>query len=56
MLKRVTGNEKTSMNAMRHAFVTYIRKRFPNMTLQDQLIISKDMGHSIVQNMGYKLN
>ena len=56
VLKRVTGNEKTSMNAMRHAFVTYIRKRFPNMTLQDQLIISKDMGQSIVQNMGYKLN
>ena len=56
VLKRVTGNEKTSMKAMRHAFVTYIRKKYPNMTLQDQLIISKDMGHSIVQNMGYKLN
>ncbi len=56
VLKRVTGNKKTSMNAMRHSFVTYIRKKYPNMTLQDQLIISKDMGHSIVQNMGYKLN
>lgn len=56
VLKRVTGNEFTSMNAMRHAFVSYTREKEPNMSLKDQLTISKDMGHSIVQNMGYKLN
>lgn len=55
-LKRVTGNPNTCMNAMRHSYISYIRMKKPNMTLMEQIALSKNMGHSIVQNMGYKLN
>lgn len=56
-IKTVMGNQKTTMNTMRHSYISYVRENhISKMTLADQLTMSKDMGHNIVQNMGYKLN
>ena len=55
-MKRITGNPMISMNTFRHSFVSYIRRVKPHMSLKEQYQISRDMGHSIVQNMGYDVN
>lgn len=54
-IKKVMYNSLTTMNTMRHSYVSYIREKNPNMTLAEQKTLSKDMGHNIVQNMGYRL-
>lgn len=56
IIKRVVKNEKTSMNSLRHSFVTYIYRANRNMSLADIYRYSRDMGHSPVQQMGYKLS
>lgn len=55
IIKDVTGNPHASMNMMRHSFTIYARTKFPRMRYKDALSLSKDMGHSMLQNLGYDI-
>jgi len=53
VIKRTCGNDKTTMNSLRHSFVSYLRRTCPNMTLAERAQISKDLGHSVYKMLGY---
>lgn len=54
VIQTVSEVPSATMNSVRHSFVNYIHNARPNMSHKQRLDISKDMGHSIIQNIDYR--
>jgi hypothetical protein len=56
VFKKILGNEHVSMNTLRHAYADYIKRVYPEMSLQEKSRIARDMGHSLFSSEGYAHN
>ena len=53
VIKRVLGNKHASMNTLRHSFASYKVRMNPFMTPAEKTSLARDMGHSLLETMGY---
>jgi hypothetical protein len=56
VLKRVLGNDKSSMNTLRHAFASHIRVTHPKMSVRDKMQLARALGHSMKFFEAYSLD
>jgi hypothetical protein len=56
VLKRVLGNPNSSMNTLRHAFASYVRVKYPKMSVRDKMQLARAMGHSMSFFEAYSLD
>lgn len=54
ILKKATGNDKMSVNILRHAAATYVH-RHPTMSMKDKRHYAIDMGHNYLTQSHYTL-
>lgn len=55
VIKRVFKNPHMSVNTLRHSYDTYIQDTKPNMTAAERMQVARDMGHSVMQSILYRL-
>lgn len=56
ILKRVLGNDKSTMNTLRHAFASHVRVKHPKMSARDKMQLARAMGHSVSFFEAYALD
>lgn len=56
VLKRVLGNDKSTMNTLRHAFASHMRVERPKMTAREKMEMARAMGHSVSFFEAYSLD
>lgn len=55
VIKRVFKNPHMSVNTLRHSYDTHIQDSKPDMTAAERMQTARDMGHSVMQSILYRL-
>jgi integrase len=55
VIKKALNNQQASLNTLRHSYDTYMQDKYPNMDVKQRMEMSRDMGHSVMQSLLYRL-
>jgi hypothetical protein len=55
IFKKAFNNPKISVNTLRHSYENYIQQSKPDMTARERMQTARDMGHSVMQSILYRL-